>query len=623
MNADDTGRFIAGQTFYRGTFAFSVPRGNYSVDSYISTVSGSSLSYTLAAAPEFLVDHDMTVTLDARDGTLFSAATPRPSSPVHAELNFQRVPHHGLQFTDSLTTFDDTPLYATPTSAVSVGRMYFYPAMRLGDAGASLDHYLYDVEFPYRGAIPADLEETVTPDSLATVSARYASAVPGLVEQESRIGALPWQALLVGSINNLTAPSTRTEYVTARPRLLWHQEVDLDPNNGNGRTLAKSAIYTAGQQLVSTWNDQPSGSGVEQEDQAGQACPACRSGDTLGLVMFPHVDGQNDIMLADGTTTEAMTLYQDGTVVGQSRGGFASFPLSPDPASYQLVYDVDTNAPWWPTSTHVSTTWGFESEERPPSQLPPGWTCGGKQKAADGCSFENLLLVHYHSSAGLDGVIPAGGPASVTVAVTPQRGVDPDPLTSLTAQVSYDGGTTWTDVTAHKRSSDTYRPQLHPAGSRRHRRLRIPADLGDRDQREHGGAEHHACLCADHSGRTGHAGILGRAGRAQQARGARLRQAGPGTADPVPDRDGSAGGVRCCPAARLLAERPAQGIQPARAPDLGRHGRHRDAVRQPERSNGHGDLPQAVRSAEVHRGVGLLHQGQPGRRCEPPSGSIP
>ena len=114
-------------------------------------------------------------------------------------------------------------------------------------------------------------------------------------------------------------------------------------------------------------------------------------------------------MLADSATTEQLSLYQDGTEVGSAPTGFATFPVSPDPASYRLQYDVDHAASWWPTSTHVSTTWSFTSEEGG-TPVPPGWTCGGKGKAAlpDDCFLQHVLLVDWATGAGLDGVVPAG-----------------------------------------------------------------------------------------------------------------------------------------------------------------------------------------------------------------------
>ena len=64
-----------------------------------------------------------------------------------------------------------------------MGKLYFYPAMRLGDAAGLLTRYLYDVDFPSVGVVPADLVYDVTKASLATVHARYASVVPNRTER--------------------------------------------------------------------------------------------------------------------------------------------------------------------------------------------------------------------------------------------------------------------------------------------------------------------------------------------------------------------------------------------------------------------------------------------------------
>lgn len=448
MNVDNIDTFIDQTPFAAGTASFQVPPGHYAVQSFIVTVKGGVASYTLVSNPEFVVDQDVTVSLDARDGNRIAVHTPRPSTPVHAEVNMQRDPEVGLSFVDSLTTFDKTPVYAAPTRPVDVGRFFYYQTQRRGAPGGSIAKYLYDLELATKRVIPADLKSVVTPDDLATVTASYASVVPNRPEQEYRLGGYPWQSLISGGIQDLTAPTTRTEYVMARPHLRWYQEVDLDPAGGNGRTIGTVDVFHEGQQAKHVWNQQPMGSGVEQEDHATQPCPVCRTADdTLSVGVFPHVDQAHDFMLADAATTEQLTLYQDGAEVGSSPTGFASFPLSPDPASYRLQYDVDHVASWWPTSTHVSTSWSFRSQEggTPP---PPGWTCGGKAALPDDCFLQHLLLVSWATGAGLDGVVPAGTTAHVRVSVTPQHGLPADPTTKLTARVSYDAGTTWHNVTA-------------------------------------------------------------------------------------------------------------------------------------------------------------------------------
>ncbi|MGE5335331.1 MAG: hypothetical protein ACM3N4_11570 [Nitrososphaerota archaeon] len=475
MNADNVDMYLAAQGFFRGTAAFSVPAGHYSISSYIATVyPDNSLDFTLTVLPDINITHDVTVILDARKGVPLSVKAPQPTSSVQTELNYQRDSQSGVFLATSFVTFDNTPLFATPTSPVSVGKMYFYPYFRLGDAQGGLGNYLYDLEFPYAGAIPSNLTFAVTQDQLATIDSRYHSPIPGRAEAEGRIGISPWQGMSVGSTNLLVAPLERTEYVTALPDLYWLHTVAADWQTWGGYVQGDFRPYAPGEHARSTWMAQPMVSGIEQEPVLGQTCPVCRSGDTLNTVLLPYTDADGHIMLADSATTENLALYQNGTLVDQIPSGFGSFAMSPDPASYKLVYDVNENAAYWPTATQVHTEWSFSSQERAPDTLPPGWTCGGKSGGGGGgristdkgggggggsCSFEPLLFTHYTTSAGLDDVVPAHGPASVDVTVSHQRGAANTPISSFSAQVSYDDGKTWQDVPATDSGNGVYHLQ--------------------------------------------------------------------------------------------------------------------------------------------------------------------
>ena len=468
MNADNIDNFLAGQGFFNGQFAFSVPAGHYSITSYIGTgYPDGSVDFTLAAAPEVAVTRDTTVVLDARTGTRLGADVGTPAPQLSAQLNVQRNPATGVSFTDSFVSFGTTPLYATPTEPVATGQLYFYPSLRLGDPQTNL----YDMEFPYIGAIPQTLTHTLQASDFATINARFHSSVPGRAEYEAREGTQSWQAVQVFGANEVVAPDTRTEHVLATPGMSWLQQVILDEADFLGMASDILRTYEPGQQLTSDWAAQPVAPGVEQESEAPQSCPACRSGDTLNLMLFGNTDAQGHLLLPDPSSAESLTLYQDGTQVGQAPIGFAAFPLDPSPASYRLVYDTARDAAWWPTSTRTHTEWTFTSAERPADQLPPGWTCGGKggggggkggggkdaPAAADGCSFEPLLFTRYATGAGTDDVVPAGHPASVEVDVAHQLGAAAAPIAQFSAQVSYDDGATWTDVPATRVADGRYR----------------------------------------------------------------------------------------------------------------------------------------------------------------------
>lgn len=485
MNVDNSDTFIGTAAFDDGTATFAVPPGHYAVESFIATLEHGAASFTLVTNQEFLVDHDVTVPLDARDGNRIRVSTPRPSTPVDAEVNLQRDPAVGLTVVDSFVTYDRTPVYAAPTDPVDVGRVFFYQTQRRGARDGSLANYLYDLAFATKRVIPSELETVVADADLATVSAGYVSVLPDRAEQEYRLGAFPWQAFISGGIQDLIAPSSRTEYVMAEPHLRWYQEVDLDPAGGNGRTIGTVDIFNPGERTRHVWDQQPMGSGVEQQRVVTQPCPICRTtGDALSVEVFPHVDKAGDFMLAYSATTEQLALYQDGTEVGRASTGFATFPLSPDPASYRLEYDVDHDASWWPTSTHVSTSWSFRSREGG-TQVPAGWTCGGKGALPDDCFLQHILLVSWATGAGLNGVVPAGTTAHVRVSVAPQRGLRADPISKLTAKVSYDAGATWQKVAATPSASRavwrlTYeQPDLNETDGFASLRVSAHASVGD------------------------------------------------------------------------------------------------------------------------------------------------
>jgi hypothetical protein len=467
-NADDVNRYLAAQSFFRGELAFSVPAGHYSFSTYLATVEpGNTVDWTLAAAPDVTITRDTTVVLDARKATQVTAGTPRASTATVEELNYQRNSAAGLSFTASFTTFGPDPLYATPTPAVATGELYFYPYFRLVDPDSVPSGYVYDVESAYAGAIPDDLTHTYGPNELATEQATYHSPVPGRSEYEERDGFTTWQAVSVGASSVLAAPGSRTEYVTARPDLLWLHSIATDADSFGGVTTDGLRLYAPGEQRAVDWLGQPMAAGIEQEPSVGQICPVCRSGDTLSTQLFPYTDSAGQFQLPDSTVTEDLALYDGNQQLGDSPHGFASFPLSADPATYRLVYDVSRDAPWWPTSTSVHTEWRFPSAERAPDPLPVGWSCagkgggggrggGGSGGGGDGCSFEPLLFTRFTTSAGADDVIPAGSTATVDVTVFHQHAAPAAPVTTFSAEVSFDGGASWQQVPATAQGEGQY-----------------------------------------------------------------------------------------------------------------------------------------------------------------------
>ena len=469
-NVDDGNTFLAAQAFFNGTFSYSVPAGNYQVTALIATAtSPTEASFAFVTSPQVAVKSSTTVVLEARKTSRVGVTALDPTLPVIAEMTLQRDPAQGPNFANSFTSFGPTPMYASPTQAVTVGQQYFYPYFRLGDAAGALDRYVYDLQFEYIGAIPGNLSPTVGRGDLATIDARYHSSTPGRGELDGRLALAPWQAGAGFTPTKLAAPLTRTEYVLPQPDARWLQVVITNEQEFAGFATDDWRAPVPGEHRVADWTAQPEPPGIEQQGpDVAQSCPVCRSGDTLSTTLFPYVDPAGHRTTSDPGVVTELSLYMDGTLLDRQESGGAQFALNSAPATYQLVMDVSRDAAWWPTSTRTHTVWTFASSERTPDPLPPGWTCGGKGggggggKGAttdgkgggggggggtgDGCSFEPFLFASYDTHAGPDDVVPAGRDALVDVTVRRQDFAPRAAIETLTFAVSFDDGASWAEA---------------------------------------------------------------------------------------------------------------------------------------------------------------------------------
>jgi hypothetical protein len=452
-NVDDGNTFIGVQAFFNGTFSFSVPAGNYQVSTLISD--GTDGSYAFVTSEVAVRTNNTVVVLDAKKATRVGVTAPDGAMPVVETVTLQRNAAQGPSFTDSLTSFGPTPVYASPSRPVTVGQRYFYPSYRLGDAAGRLDRVVYDLQFAYIGGIPDNLERTVARADLAEFDVTYHSSSPARAQLDGRIALAPWQANVGFSTTAVTAPSIRKEYVLPQPDTRWLQVVVLDPQQFAGFGNDQWRSPAAGDHTAVEWTAQPQPPGTQRPDDA-QPCPACRAGDTLSTMFFPFVDPAGNAMTPDPGMAVSVSLYRGGKPIGKPQdSGFASFTLDPDEGTYQLAMDVSRDAGWWPSSTQTHTVWTFSSAPRAPDQLPDGWTCGGKGggggggKGApagkgDGCSFERFLFASYDTHAGADDVVPAGGSATIDVTVRRHPMAPAAAIESLLFDVSFDDGASWT-----------------------------------------------------------------------------------------------------------------------------------------------------------------------------------
>ncbi|HKN55221.1 MAG TPA: hypothetical protein VJX66_22185, partial [Amycolatopsis sp.] len=409
-NVDDGNTFLAAQRFFNGTFAYSVPAGNYQVSALISTgTTAADTGYAFVTA-EVAVKSSTVVVLEARKSTLVAPAVPDPTRAVIAEMTLQRNAAQGPSFADAFTAFGPVPLYVSPERPVTVGQQYFYPYFRFGDAAGGLDRYVYDLQLAYIGGIPDNLQPVLGRADFATFDATYHSSSPGRVEAEGRIALAPWQSSAGLTPTDLTAPLTRTEYVLPRADTRWLQVVVTDSQEFAGFATDTWRAPGPGDRAPTDWTSQPEPPGIEQEPAGvAQDCPACRSGDTLSTTFFPYVDKAGNRTVPDPEGAMLSLYDETGTLLDSRPSSIAQFALPPSLGKYSLALDLARDADWWPTTVRTHTVWTFESSERAP-----------------------------------DDIVPAGHDATIDVTVQRQAFAPAAAIASFTFDVSFDDGASWT-----------------------------------------------------------------------------------------------------------------------------------------------------------------------------------
>ena len=131
---------------------------------------------------------------------------------------------------------------------------------------------------------------------------------------------------------------------------------------------------------------------------------------------------------------QAMTVYRDGTLVGESSRLTKPIEVPATAGRYKLTLAAD-GAPGAQLSTHVETTWSFRS----------------KHVAED--KVEPLPLSGIVFAANLDrsNRAPAGRVFRIPLQVQQFPGSGAAPVKKVTVQASYDDGHTWASVEVDRR----------------------------------------------------------------------------------------------------------------------------------------------------------------------------
>ncbi|MFF0318821.1 S8 family serine peptidase [Micromonospora sp. NPDC005252] len=309
--------------------------------------------------------------------------------------------------------------------------------------------YLYDVWQVSKGRVPERIVHTVTAKNTAEVTTSYGDTGAGWATEE-RFGWRPWQEYSWNDDQRLVRNgTTRQEFVSAgdswwQHRVL-HKEMFMQWGQVTGGLTQEPRRYAADDRETETWHAPVVRPAVPA---SGTPVPT-RTGDSLDVRVPEFVDADGHYSVA-GNSEEADTvearLSRDGQQIADLSGGWAPVPTTAGVARYRLDVTTRRASNEWRYATRTDTAWQFSSA-RP---------------AGDAAVPLSLLQVDYRVPADLLGTVPGNRPHQLGLTLRQPTGVAAPTGTSLTVQVSFDGGVTWRS--APTRGSGTRWTATVPAG---------------------------------------------------------------------------------------------------------------------------------------------------------------
>lgn len=345
------------------------------------------------------------------------------------------------------------PTYVSPTPAPAVGKLD-YLVQWGGSAPTAGQNYRYDVAFGSADGIPAQEQDTVRQDQVATVTDRF-SADPATKGAQG--------SLLVGASDPLLArygassigygtpmPGDTTDYLASTVGGLWQQQ---SFGSNNVVLVGDTHTYQARHDYTVDWAHGPLAAEFGQHT-GFQECLACATGSTLSLIYSPVGDSDptHAGLLFTQPTSSHFTLYRNGTSVFDQDGydGTVLDNVPAGPATYRGVFDLNmTGVPGFSQSTvtHTDLTLRYDPNATTGSTLPAPSQCEG-QTASTPCVILPALTLNYRLDTDENNTSTSPVQAlNLTVGHLSYDGAGSHaPITSASVRVSFDNGSTWQRV---------------------------------------------------------------------------------------------------------------------------------------------------------------------------------
>ncbi|HEY1176490.1 MAG TPA: hypothetical protein VGF17_10055 [Phytomonospora sp.] len=450
-----------------GVGTLELPPGEYGLTADIlDTAEGDGTDTYVAALTTFNVgDGPLAVTVNGAKSVPVAAKVERRSALKARQLNLTWA--FGGEEPGELRTEASfgpgTAVYATPSSDPRAG--YAHSEMRKGPRGTD---YTYRLLFTERGKVPGRLVHEVDDDELAAVAVDFGgfgmpAAGAKMCLNQGHADRREVPSCLTETVD---LPYRGTEFYVADPELYNLPSIEFrDPATYHTMGYdAEPRSFTAGRHTWETgsgpltYGIKPYGS--EDPDDDKGASGMYRVDDLLyfGFEQLGDGPGGEDYWMYGGGMDDSpmnnlVLITKDGNEINRIEGGVNWFDtgLYPGEAGrYRLTVDGALDVPWSNLLTSSTLDWTFDTA---PSGVP------GEPAPLP------FSLVVFGADGVHGGVADRDVPQRVTLDYTSQlRGTEATAST-LTFEVSYDDGVTWTSVAVDRDGDHATATLHHPAGA--------------------------------------------------------------------------------------------------------------------------------------------------------------
>jgi hypothetical protein len=239
-------------------------------------------------------------------------------------------------------------------------------------------------------------------------------------------------------------PATVIHHYTTEGGVQWESVVlNVTENDGVTEELFTPYTHYEPRVYVQTWNQAVFGPvlAAPVHGEVNKWVGVVRDDDTISVDLPLYSDTAGNIGF--GGDSGSTVLYRDGVKVGEEQwGGDGTFTVPAEDAAYRLEVHSERGMPYT-LSTKIDATWNFRSQHVDTWAALPLWA------------------IRFTPELDAQHTAPAGRRFTVPVTVTAQPGAQVGSVQTLTVEVSYDDGATWTKATLQ----DGAAVVQHPKGS--------------------------------------------------------------------------------------------------------------------------------------------------------------